>query len=236
MFARSAVLGPRSLLRATSLALGMAIVQACACQKKPDEPSTSSWTPASATTPDAELRREPEEPRRLLATHTLGDSGRCWQRTSDVPPPAVPKGPAAGCPADPSKPFPLPKVTLSFPEARVDGATVTLRAELAKAPLETERGLMYRREMPEDEGMLFDLGPRREHAFWMHNTCIPLDMLFVDDDGFVVGILENVPTMNDEERKVNCPSAYVLETNAGWCRRHGVRAGQKLVLPTPVRP
>jgi hypothetical protein len=62
----------------------------------------------------------------------------------------------------------------------------------------------------------------------MHNTCIPLDMLFIDDDGLIVGIEENTPTMSDDTFSVGCSSKYVLELNAGWCRRHGVVAGQKV--------
>jgi uncharacterized membrane protein (UPF0127 family) len=65
----------------------------------------------------------------------------------------------------------------------------------------------------------------------MHNTCIPLDMLFVDEDGLIVGIVENAPTLDDGTREVSCPSRWVLEVNAGWSRRHAVRAGQRLVLP-----
>jgi len=109
---------------------------------------------------------------------------------------------------------------------------VAVKAELANTPAETERGLMFRTQMPEEQGMLFDLGtPHSEHSFWMRNTCIPLDMLFIDTDGLIVGILENVPTLNDAERTVGCPSAWVLEMNAGWGRRHGVRAGQTMKLP-----
>ena len=90
---------------------------------------------------------------------------------------------------------------------------------------------MFRTSMDADHGMLFDFGERNVQQFWMHNTCIPLDMLFVDEDGFIVGIVENAPTLNDESRGVGCPSRYVLEVNAGWSRRHGVRAGQHALLP-----
>jgi uncharacterized membrane protein (UPF0127 family) len=85
--------------------------------------------------------------------------------------------------------------------------------------------------MPEERGMLFYLAPREDHSFWMRNTCIPLDMLFVDDSGTIVGILPEVPILNDEPRSVGRPSSYVLETNAGWCQRHGVRTGHRLFLP-----
>ena len=108
---------------------------------------------------------------------------------------------------------------------------VAFRAELANTERETERGLMFRTQMPEEQGMLFDTGTHVDHTFWMRNTCIPLDMMFIDTDGLIVGILENVPTLNDAERHVGCLSSWVLEMNGGWSRRHGVRAGQKMKLP-----
>ncbi len=137
-------------------------------------------------------------------------------------------GPAKGCPADPH-PQTFPLVTVQFPEATAGPAAVT--AELARTHAESERGLMYRTQMAPDRGMLFDEQSHKVQTFWMHNTCIPLDMLFLDDDGFVVGILENVPPMNDVLRHVPCESSFVLETNAGWARRAGVRAGTRARLP-----
>jgi uncharacterized membrane protein (UPF0127 family) len=94
---------------------------------------------------------------------------------------------------------------------------------------------MYRRTMGEEHGMLFHLDERRDHTFWMHNTCISLDMLFVDDDGMVVGIVEGASPLTDTTRSVGCASSWVLEVNAGWCRRHGVRAGQKMGIPPAAR-
>jgi uncharacterized membrane protein (UPF0127 family) len=85
--------------------------------------------------------------------------------------------------------------------------------------------------MAEEHGMLFDLRVRDDHKFWMHNTCIPLDLLYVDEDGLIVGIVENAPTLNDDARGVGCPSRWVLEVNAGWTRRHGIKAGQRMTLP-----
>ena len=112
-----------------------------------------------------------------------------------------------------------------------DLAGKPLSVELATKPAETARGLMYRRSMAPDQGMLFDLGGRKVQAFWMRNTCIPLDMFFVDDDGLIVGILEQVPVLNEDARSVDCPSRYVLEMNAGFARKHGIKPGQRLKLP-----
>jgi uncharacterized protein len=78
--------------------------------------------------------------------------------------------------------------------------------------------------------MLFSWTAESARTFWMHNTCIPLDMLFIAADGFITGILEQVPTLNDDPRGVPCPAAHVLELNAGWTRAHGVRAGMRAVI------
>ena len=100
--------------------------------------------------------------------------------------------------------------------------------EIAKHPEHRQRGLMYRRELSEKEGMLFLFDRRKLLTFWMKNTCLPLDMIFIDHDGVVVGISENVPTMNQRTYHVGCPSQNVLEVNAGWSRRHGVKPGDKV--------
>lgn len=194
----------------------------------------------------AECQRAPPED---FATHSLGASpsapavgsrpdappavandapARCVRPTPPEPPARVPPGPAPGCPEDPeAAPPKVPIVRVEFPDA--GGAAVD--AEFVRSEHDTMRGLMYRTGMKEDRGMLFDLRVREDHKFWMHNTCIPLDIVYVDDDGFVVGIVENAPTLSDESRGVGCPSRWVLEVNAGWTRRHGVKAGQHMTLP-----
>jgi uncharacterized membrane protein (UPF0127 family) len=135
----------------------------------------------------------------------------------------------ADCPVDPEgeAPHALPTARIGFPGAR--GTSVV--AELVASQHDTMKGLMYRRSLGADAGMLFDLGVREDHKFWMHNTCIPLDLIYIDFDGLVVGIVESAPTLNDESRGVGCVSRWVLEVNAGWSRRHGVKAGQRVELP-----
>jgi len=154
---------------------------------------------------------------------------RCIQASPPEAPPAVAPGPAPGCPADPEGgPGKLPVVQVSFPGA----GGLQVDAELVRSEHDTSRGLMYRKSLGPDRGMLFDLAVRDDHKFWMHNTCIPLDLLYIDEDGLIVGIVENAPTLNDESRGVGCPSRWVLEVNAGWSRRHGVKAGQRVSLPS----
>jgi hypothetical protein len=100
--------------------------------------------------------------------------------------------------------------------------------ELAESDAARMRGLMYRTELAEEQGMLFSWNAERPRSFWMKNTCIPLDMLFIDGEGYIVGILENVPTLNQTSRGVRCPASHVLEVNAGWTRQRGVFAGQRI--------
>lgn len=122
---------------------------------------------------------------------------------------------------------PLRTATVSFPDAT---GNPSLTVEVADNGLARQRGLMLRKSMPENRGMIFSFEEKKNHEFWMHNTCIPLDMMFLDKDGFIVGIEENVPTMNDRTYSVGCASSYVLEANAGWSRKHGVAPGQKAKL------
>lgn len=142
-----------------------------------------------------------------------------------VPMPEDPPRPAKNalhCPADPDPPSELAHGYVVFTEA--PGAP-RLNVELAVREPEKERGLMFRTKMPDDQGMLFSWNNEEPRTFWMHNTCIPLDMMFITRDGTIAGILEQVPTLNDEARGVPCPAAYVLEVNAGWSRAHGVKSG-----------
>jgi uncharacterized membrane protein (UPF0127 family) len=139
------------------------------------------------------------------------------------PPPPAKR--AASCPKDTGSAPKLERRTLRF----IDSASaVTLKVEMARAPSEHERGLMFRTKMADNEGMLFEWPSEAQRVFWMRNTCIPLDMLFIDKNGVVTGIQEQVPTLNEAPRTVPCPAAYVLEVNAGWCRKHGIEPGMHM--------
>src|SRR6185312_3121316 len=101
---------------------------------------------------------------------------RCVRETPATAPPAVTAAPRDRCPKEPESAPALATVPVTI---AATGGPVKVQAELAKAAKDTERGLMYRMKMGEDQGMLFALGERREHPFWMHNTCIPLDMMWI---------------------------------------------------------
>jgi uncharacterized membrane protein (UPF0127 family) len=133
--------------------------------------------------------------------------------------------PKAQQPADatttPSQP--TAKVYLSTPtgEAAVNVEVVSTEAKI-------ERGLMWREHMPLDNGMLFLMGFEKDWTFWMRNTLIPLDMIFIKKDMTVGGIVENAEPKTETLRKVGVPTFYVLEVNGGWCKQHGVVAGAKV--------
>jgi uncharacterized membrane protein (UPF0127 family) len=140
------------------------------------------------------------------------------------PPPVA--RPAQSCPADPvAMPRVLPTGEVVFVDAP-DRPAASVEI-VDDAPSRT-RGLMYRTRLGENAGMLFVWPESRPRSFWMRNTCIPLDMLFIGPDDTIVGILEQVPTLNDDPRQNPCPANRVLELNAGWARAHGVRPGQRI--------
>ncbi|MFO0755370.1 MAG: DUF192 domain-containing protein [Byssovorax sp.] len=152
---------------------------------------------------------------------------RCIKKSPAEPKRKTPPSPDPHCPKDNlAHPPELRTGKVSFPEAK--GETITV--EVAETDATRQRGLMYRTKMAQDHGMIFRFDEKDNHTFWMHNTCIPLDMLYIDDDGMIVGIEENTPTMSDDTFEVGCDSKYVLEVNAGWTRAHGVMAGQKAKL------
>jgi uncharacterized protein len=205
-----------------AIAAAVGVVQ---CERAPREEFARSAD--SLPAPEALREHPPPDVDSLPA-------GRCVQRTPAQPPVLLRTNPAIDCPADPESGSTtrLPRARVFFPEA----TGVAVHAELVESQHDTMRGLMYRKYLAEDDGMLFDLREREDHKFWMHNTCIPLDILFIDDDGLIVGIVENAPVLNDESRSVGCPSRWVLEVNAGWSRRHGVKAGRRVLWDSPPSP
>lgn len=137
----------------------------------------------------------------------------------------------AGCSSSPSAApqeavavvQPLPRVPLTIVTA--DGKRHAYRIEVARAPDEQAQGLMYRRRMGQDEGMIFPFSPSRPASFWMRNTYIPLDMIFLLADGRIESILADVPPLNEHERRSLGPVAAVLELNAGEAARIGATPG-----------
>jgi len=113
---------------------------------------------------------------------------------------------------------------------------LVFHVELAITPAEFQRGLMFRTQLAPDAGMLFVAKYPQMHTFWMKNTLIPLDMIFIGTDLRIVGIVENAEPQTLTERRVPGLSQYVLEIAGGVSGRMGIRAGQRVVfqgVPVP---
>lgn len=121
----------------------------------------------------------------------------------------------------------MPRTRVTFADA--PGAP-HIEVEVALTSAHRAHGLMYRTDLPSGAGMLFSWPAEAPRSFWMHNTCLPLDMLFVAGDGTIVGILEQVPPMNDEPRSVPCSAQHVIEVPGGWSREHHVAPGQRVEI------
>jgi len=100
--------------------------------------------------------------------------------------------------------------------------------ELATNDAERERGLMYRKELPEGHGMLFDFQQDRPVSFWMHNTYISLDMIFIQGDGRILSIAANTEPMSDALVPSGGPVRAVLEVIAGSANRFSIVPGDRV--------
>jgi uncharacterized membrane protein (UPF0127 family) len=100
--------------------------------------------------------------------------------------------------------------------------------EMASNDAERERGLMFRKELPEGHGMLFDFQTDQEVSFWMHNTYLPLDMLFIQGNGRISHIAENATPMSDALIPSDGPVRAVLEVIAGTVQKYGIAPGDRV--------
>jgi uncharacterized protein len=103
--------------------------------------------------------------------------------------------------------------------------------ELVATDAERERGLMFRKELPEGRGMLFDFEHERPVSFWMHNTYISLDIIFIRGDGRILRIAENAEPMSDRLIPSEGPVRAVLEVIAGTARKLGIAPGDRVESP-----
>ena len=117
---------------------------------------------------------------------------------------------------------PSPTVTFTTPQG-----DVVVQAEVVSTPAKIMQGLMYREHLAPDAGMLFLMGRDEDWAFYMRNTLIPLDMIFITRDFSVAGVVANAKPRDETNLKVGKPSMYVLEVNGGWAAAHNVSAGTK---------
>ncbi|MEY2689773.1 MAG: hypothetical protein RL375_3972 [Pseudomonadota bacterium] len=116
----------------------------------------------------------------------------------------------------------------TLPTIRISAGMYNIRAEVAARPEQRQIGLMHRKQMGTNDGMLFIFDNADMHCFWMRNTLIPLSIAFLADDGSIV----NIADMKPLDEASHCPARavrFALEMNVGWFERRGLKAGSKLL-------
>lgn len=117
-------------------------------------------------------------------------------------------------------------VSCSTPIVTFDN--VFFDVEIAQTSEERAKGLMFRESMPENYGMLFVFDDDAPRSFWMKNTLIPLDMIFIDGNMTVVDVKNAVPCKEDPCSTYSAHGKFVLEINAGLAEKNGIRAGSRM--------
>jgi len=123
---------------------------------------------------------------------------------------------------------------MDLPRVKLTAGMYLVDTQVAATPQQRETGLMYRRQMPQAEGMLFVFEQAGEQCFWMKNTLLPLTAAFVADDGTIVNLVDMKPQTTDSHCSQK-PVRFVLEMNQGWFAQKGIKAGFKLSGP-PFKP
>jgi len=116
-------------------------------------------------------------------------------------------------------------------EIATKNGVVVFNVELAVTPEEHAKGLMYRKEVPQGYGMLFDFGHDQELSFWMKNTYVSLDMIFIRGDGRILRIAENTEPLSTRIVPSEGPARAVLEVVAGTARKLGIAPGDRVAYP-----
>jgi len=126
---------------------------------------------------------------------------------------------------------PIPEIKFETTQITIKGKKFTI--EIADTDPKRERGLMHREEMPAGHGMIFVFDKPANYQFWMKNTNIPLDLIFLDASGKVVGICNLKP---HDETPVGCgkESLYAIELNAGTAKKIGLKVDHTITLPEKV--
>lgn len=119
---------------------------------------------------------------------------------------------------------------LQLPRVMLSAGMHLIHAQVASTPEQRATGLMHRKDMPANEGMLFVFEQRAGQCFWMKNTLLPLTAAFVANDGTIVNLADMKPQTLDSHCSAE-PVRYVLEMNQGWFAKRGIQAGAKLGGP-----
>ncbi|MHB1200244.1 MAG: DUF192 domain-containing protein [Polaromonas sp.] len=116
---------------------------------------------------------------------------------------------------------------MDLQRVKLSAGMYLIDAQVAASPQERSIGLMFRKEMPPSEGMLFVFEQAAVQCFWMKNTLLPLTAAFVADDGTIVNLADMKPQTTDSHCSKQ-PVRYVLEMNQGWFAKKAIKSGFKL--------
>jgi uncharacterized protein len=120
-----------------------------------------------------------------------------------------------------------------LPTTTVKVGSHSLKVEVVANDADRARGLMFREKLGRDDGMLFVFPELGYHSMWMKNTLIPLSVAFIAPDGVILNILDMEPHSLDSHMSAG-PALYAIETNVGWFKGKGIKAGDKVTgLPKP---
>ncbi|MEK6591797.1 MAG: DUF192 domain-containing protein [Pseudomonadota bacterium] len=122
----------------------------------------------------------------------------------------------------------MPEIVLSM-----NGHKIT--AEVARTDPDRAQGLMHRRMLPENRGMLFVFTDITLHGMWMMNTYIPLSVAFLDSNGVIINIADMEPHTRNSHTATR-PAKYALETNQGWFKKRDIKPGAKVEGLTQAPP
>jgi uncharacterized protein len=114
-----------------------------------------------------------------------------------------------------------------LPRVKITAGIHQIDSQVASTPEQRSTGLMFRKEMPVNEGMLFVFEQPTTQCFWMKNTLLPLTAAFVADDGTIVNLADMKPQTTDSHCSTK-PVRFVLEMNQGWFAKRGLKEGAKL--------
>ena len=124
---------------------------------------------------------------------------------------------------------------VTFKTSSVKVGSHPLKVEVAADEPQREQGLMHRKSLGREEGMLFIFDEPAYHAMWMKNTLIPLSVAFIDKEGVILNILDMEPQTLDSHMAAG-PAVYAIETNKGWFAAKKIKAGDKVTgLPKVTR-
>ena len=124
---------------------------------------------------------------------------------------------------------------VAFKKSQVKVGSHVLKVEVAAEEEQRMQGMMYRKSMGQEEGMLFIFDEPAYHSMWMKNTLIPLSVAFIDKDGVILNILDMEPQTLDSHMAAG-PAVYAIETNKGWFAGKKIKPGDKVTgLPKPPK-